>query len=57
MKKVLFLTAALAALVACNGTLDLTPTDKVSAKTMWETTKNAEYSVNHLYSYIWGLAA
>ena len=54
MKKVLFLTAALAALVACNNTLDLTPTDRVSAKTLWETTRNAEYSVNHLYSYIWG---
>ena len=54
MKKVLFLTAALAALVACNNALDLTPTDRVSAKTLWETTRNAEYSVNHLYSYIWG---
>lgn len=54
MKKVLFVTAALAALVACNKTLDLTPTDRVSAKTLWETTHNAEYSVNHLYSYLWG---
>lgn len=54
MKKVLFLTAALAALVSCNKTLDLTPTDRVSAKTLWETTHNAEYSVNHLYSYLWG---
>ena len=54
MKKVLFLTAALAALVSCNKTLDLTPTDRVSAKTLWETTANAEYSVNHLYSYLWG---
>ena len=54
MKKVLFLTAALAALVSCNKTLDLTPTDRVSAKTLWETTTNAEYSVNHLYSYLWG---
>jgi hypothetical protein len=53
MKKVLFLTAALAALVSCNKTLDLTPTDRVSAKTLWETTHNAEYSVNHLYSYLW----
>ena len=42
MKKVLFLTAALAALVSCNKTLDLTPTDRVSAKTLWETTHNAE---------------
>ena len=54
MKKVLFLTAALAALVSCNKTLDLTPTDRVSAKTLWETTANAEYSVNYLYSYLWG---
>lgn len=32
----------------------MTPTDRVSAITMWESTGNAEYSVNHLYSYIWG---
>lgn len=54
MKKLFFLTAALAALVSCNKTLDLTPTDRVSAKTLWETTTDAEYSVNHLYSYLWG---
>ena len=55
MKTRLFLiAAAAAALVSCNGVLDLTPTDRVSAKTMWENTQNAEYSVNHLYSYIWG---
>lgn len=54
MKKLLTILAAAAALVSCNDVLDLTPTDRVSAKTMWETTANAEYSVNHLYSYIWG---
>jgi len=58
MKTRLFLiAAAAAALVSCNDVLDLTPTDRVSAKTMWETTQNAQYSVNHLYSYIWGYNA
>ena len=54
MKRLILIAAAAASLVSCNGLLDLTPTDRVSAKTMWETTKNAEYSINHLYSYIWG---
>ena len=54
MKKLFILISAAAALVSCNKVLDLTPTDRVSAKTMWETTRNAEYSINHLYSYIWG---
>lgn len=55
MKTRLFLlAAAAAALVSCNDVLDLTPTDRVSAKTMWESTRNAQYSINHLFSYIWG---
>ena len=48
MKKLFILISAAAALVSCNKVLDLTPTDRVSAKTMWETTRNAEYSINHL---------
>ena len=44
-------------LVSCNKMLDLTPTDQVSGKTMWESTRNAEYSVNHLFSYIWGYSS
>lgn len=50
----IIISAAFAALVSCSKVLDLTPTDRVSAKTIWETTENARYSVNHLYSYIWG---
>ena len=54
MKKIFIILAAAAMAVSCNGLLDMTPTDRVSAKTMWESTRNAEYSVNHLFSYIWG---
>lgn len=54
MKKYIAIIAICIAAVSCNKALDLTPTDQVSSKTMWETTHNAEYSVNHLYSYIWG---
>ena len=59
MKKHSILSIVLLAgmLVSCNGILDLTPSDRVSAKTMWESTKNAEYSINHLYSYIYGYNA
>ena len=53
----IFIAAAAAALLSCNQVLDLTPTDRVSAKTMWETTRNARYSVNYLYSYIWDFNA
>ena len=52
--RLILIAAAAAAFVSCNNLLDLTPTDRVSAKTMWETTRNAQYSVNHLFSYIWG---
>lgn len=31
----------------------MTPTDKVSDKVMWETTTNAEYHLNYLYSYVY----
>ena len=54
MKKIYIILAAAALAVSCNGLLDMTPTDRVSAKTMWENTRNAEYSINHLWSYIWG---
>ncbi len=43
------------ALVSCNKYLDMTPTDRVSAKTIWETTQSAEYNINYLYTYIWDL--
>lgn len=60
MKKILAIILSATALLAvsgCNGLLDMTPTDRVSARTMWETTRNAEYSINHLYSYIWSYNA
>ena len=54
MKKYIALITLSIAFVSCNKALDLTPTDQVSSKTMWETTTYAQYSVNHLFSYIWG---
>lgn len=56
MKKILIIAAALLT-ASCNGFLDMTPRDRVSAKTMWENTVNAQYSINHLYSYIWSYNA
>lgn len=55
MKKTFAIMAAAAALVSCNSFLDMTPTDSVSSKIIWETTRNAEYSINYLYTYIWDL--
>ena len=54
MKKYIIIIAAVLTLGSCNF-LDMTPTDNVSSKTMWRTTKNSEYSINYLYSYIWDL--
>lgn len=53
-KAIILLLSGAVLLTSCNDYLNLTPTDRVSAKTMWENTTNAEYSVNHLFSYIWG---
>ena len=39
--------------VSCTKYLDMTPTDKVADKVMWESTANAEYHVNYIYSYIY----
>ena len=33
------------------------PTDKVSDKVIWQTTKNAEYYVNYLYDYVYVVVA
>jgi len=52
----LFFVSALL-LTSCDKYLDMTPTDRVSAKTMWENTTNAEYSINYLYTYIWDFNA
>lgn len=53
MKKIFALAVAAVALVSCNGFLDMTPTDRVSEKTIWAETQSAEYSINYLYTYIW----
>ena len=54
MKNILktLLAASVICLSSCNF-LDMTPTDRVSAKVMWESTENAEYHVNYLYTYIY----
>ena len=55
MKKIFAIILAAAALASCNSFLDMTPTDSVSSKIIWETTESAEYSINYLYTYIWDL--
>jgi len=57
MKKFIALISIAAALVSCDKYLDMTPTDSVSSKTIWETTENAEYSINYLYTYFYTLNA
>lgn len=48
------ITAVMASgLASCTSFLDMTPTDRVSDKVMWETTSNAEYHVNYLYTYVY----
>ena len=46
------MAGALFSFSACTEFLDMTPTDRVSDKTIWETTEAAEYNVNYLYSYL-----
>ena len=38
---------------SCTSFLDMTPTDSVSDKLIWETTENAEYHVNYIYTYMY----
>ena len=54
MKKIFksILAASAICLTSCSGLLDMTPTDRVSDKVIWENTQNAEYSINYIYSYI-----
>ena len=55
MKKILaglFMAGALFSFSSCTEYLDMTPTDRVSDKTIWATTEAAEYNVNYLYSYL-----
>ena len=42
----------LSAVTSCSDLLDMQPTNSVSDMTIWETTENAEYNVNYLYSYL-----
>lgn len=44
--------AVSASVVSC---LDMTPTDRVSDKVLWEKTETAEYNVNYLYTYIYDI--
>lgn len=57
MKKIFAIVLATLAFASCDKYLDMTPTDSVSSKTMWESTANAEYSINYIYTYIWDLAS
>ena len=57
MKKLLYIILAVAALSSCNKFLDLTPTDSVSDNVIWESTTNAEYAINYIYSYTYDIAA
>ena len=40
---------------SCTSYLDMSPTDSVSDKLIWEKTENAEYHVNYLYTYLYDL--
>ena len=40
---------------SCTPFLDMSPTDSVSDKLIWEKTENAEYHVNYLYTYLYDL--
>ena len=54
MKKIFksILAASAICLTSRTGLLDMTPTDRVSDKVIWESTQNAEYAINYIYSYI-----
>ncbi len=51
--KLILAAAAATGLFSCTPYLDMTPTDSVSDKLIWESTENAEYHVNYLYTYIY----
>lgn len=55
MKRILIaisVAAGLASFTSCSEMMDLSPTDRVSDIIIWETTENAEYNINYLYSYL-----
>ena len=37
----------------CTPFLDMDPSDSVSDKVIWESTANAEYHINYIYTYIY----
>lgn len=47
---------ASAGFTSCNDFLDMTPTDKISDKGVWQSLSSAENAVNYLYSYIIDIA-
>ena len=57
MKKILILLSLAGVLTACNGFLDMTPTDSISDKVMWADVQSAEYAVNSIYSYAYDIYA
>ena len=57
MKKILIALSLAGVLTACNGFLDMTPTDSISDKVMWADTQSAEYAVNSIYSYAYDIFA
>ena len=52
MKKILIAILVAVGLSSFTSCLDLSPTDRVSDVVMWESTENAEYNINFLYSYL-----
>ena len=52
MKKILIAISVAVGLSSFTSCLDLSPTDRVSDIVIWETTENAEYNLNYLYSYL-----
>lgn len=57
MKKIFktILAAAVVGLSSCTAMLDMTPHDKMSDKTIWDTTLAAEYAINYIYSYTYDI--
>ena len=51
--KLIIAAGAALGIASCTSYLDMTPTDRVADKVMWETTENAEYHVNYIYSYVY----
>jgi hypothetical protein len=52
LHKIVLLAGVILGITSCDF-LDMDPTDRVSDKVMWESTENAEYHVNYLYTYVY----